>query len=116
LNRVLIEPFIASQPRAPRERILDIDASDVPLHGDQELTQFHGYDDHSCYRPLYVFCGQALLTCSLAAQPDRRHEAFGGRDQTVGDAPAAGVADGPHYRPGRFRLLPTEALARVRTV
>ncbi|BBA37413.1 transposase of ISThsp13, IS1380 family [Methylocaldum marinum] len=65
LNRVLIEPFIASQPRAPRELILDIDASDVPLHGDQELTQFHGYYDHYCYLPLYVFCGQALLTCLL---------------------------------------------------
>lgn len=61
LDRVLVEPFIASQPRAPRELILDIDASDVPLHGDQELTQFHGYYDHYCYLPLYVFCGQAIL-------------------------------------------------------
>jgi hypothetical protein len=65
LNRVLVEQFIASQPRAPRELILDIDASDVPLHGDQELTQFHGDYDHYCYLPLYVFCGQALLTCLL---------------------------------------------------
>lgn len=58
LNRILIEPFIASQPRAPREFILDIDASDVPLHGNQELTPSHRYYDHSCYLPLYVFCGR----------------------------------------------------------
>ena len=42
-----------------------MDASDVPLHGEQELTQFHGYYDHYCYLPLYVFCGQAMLACLL---------------------------------------------------
>ncbi|MFZ5614565.1 MAG: transposase, partial [Pseudomonadota bacterium] len=56
LNRVLIEQFIAAQAKVPRELILDVDASDVPLHGDQELSQFHGYYDHYCYLPLYVFC------------------------------------------------------------
>ena len=65
LNRVLVEPFIASQLRVPRELILDSDASDVPLHGHQEWTQFHGDYDHSCYLPLYVFCGQAMLACLL---------------------------------------------------
>lgn len=65
LNRVLVEQFIAQHRTAPQELILDVDASDVPLHGDQELTQFHGYYDHYCYLPLYVFCGQALLTCLL---------------------------------------------------
>lgn len=65
LNRVLVEQFIAAQKRAPRELILDVDASDVPLHGDQELSQFHGYYDHYCYLPLYVFCGQAMLACVL---------------------------------------------------
>jgi hypothetical protein len=65
LNRVLVEQFIAQHRTAPAELILDVDASDVPLHGDQELTQFHGYYDHYCYLPLYVFCGQALLTCLL---------------------------------------------------
>jgi len=65
LNRVLVEQFIAQHHTAPCELILDVDASDVPLHGDQEQTQFHGYYDHYCYLPLYVFCGQALLTCLL---------------------------------------------------
>lgn len=65
LNRVLIEQFIAAQGKAPRELILDVDASDVPLHGEQEQSQFHGYYDHYCYLPLYVFCGQAMLACVL---------------------------------------------------
>lgn len=65
INRVLVEQFIAAQGAAPEELILDVDASDVPLHGDQELTQFHGYYDHYCYLPLYVFCGQAMLACVL---------------------------------------------------
>ncbi len=45
--------------------MLDVDASDVPLHGEQERTQFHGYYDHDCYLPLYVFCGQVMLACVL---------------------------------------------------
>jgi hypothetical protein len=65
LNRVLVEQFITAQKKAPRELILDVDASDVPLHGEQELSQFHGYYDHYCYLPLYVFCGQAMLACVL---------------------------------------------------
>ncbi len=65
LNRVLVEQFIAAQGRAPRELILDVDASDVPLHGEQERGQFHGYYDHYCYLPLYVFCGQSMLACVL---------------------------------------------------
>ncbi len=65
LNQVLVEQFIAAQGKMPHELILDIDASDVPLHGEQELSQFHGYYDHYCYLPLYVFCGQAMLACLL---------------------------------------------------
>lgn len=65
LHGVLIEQFIASHKAAPQELVLDIDASDVPLHGAQELSQFHAYYDHHCYLPLYVFCGQAMLACYL---------------------------------------------------
>lgn len=65
LNRVLVEQFIAAQAKVPDELILDVDASDVPLHGEQERSQFHGYYDHYCYLPLYVFCGQAMLACVL---------------------------------------------------
>jgi len=65
LHGVLIDQFIASHDSAPEELVLDIDASDVPLHGQQELSQFHAYYDQHCYLPLYVFCGQAMLACYL---------------------------------------------------
>jgi hypothetical protein len=45
--------------------ILDIDATHVPLHGEQEKAHFHRYYDNYCYLPLYVFCGQDLLACVL---------------------------------------------------
>lgn len=61
LHGVLIEQFVASHKSAPEELVLDIDASDVPLHGGQELSEFHAYYDHHCYLPLYDFCGQAML-------------------------------------------------------
>lgn len=65
LNRVLLEQFIASHREAPGELVLDADASAVPLHGDQEMSQFHGYYDHYCYLPLYIFCEQASIACTL---------------------------------------------------
>lgn len=65
LNRVLVEQFVASHRVAPKELILDVDASDIPLHGEQEKGEFHAYYDHYCYLPLYVFAGQAMLACVL---------------------------------------------------
>jgi hypothetical protein len=65
LHGVLIDQFIASHRTPPAELVLDIDASDVPLHGKQERAEFHAYYDHHCYLPLYVFCGQAMLACVL---------------------------------------------------
>lgn len=65
LNRVLVDQFIASQGPCPDELVLDIDASDIPLHGAQEDSEFHRYYDHYCYLPLYVFCGKAMLACVL---------------------------------------------------
>lgn len=69
LHGVLMDKFIASRRgprrRAPRELVLDVDATHVPLHGAQERGFFHGYYDNYCYLPLYVFCGQDLLACVL---------------------------------------------------
>ena len=65
LNRVLVDQFIAAHQVAPQELILDIDASDIPLHGNQEHSEFHAYYDHYCYLPLYVFCGKGMLACVL---------------------------------------------------
>jgi len=65
IAQVLVEVFIASHRRAPRELILDFDATDDRLHGEQEGRFFHGYYDHYCYLPLYVYCGDQLLVAYL---------------------------------------------------
>ncbi len=51
--------------RAPPQIILDLDATDDPLHGHQEGRFFHGYYDCYCYLPLYIFCGRHLLAAEL---------------------------------------------------
>ena len=78
LHEVLVAQFIASHQSAPQDLVLDIDASDIPLHGNQELRQFHGYYDQHCYLPLYVFCGDALLACYL-----RRSRIDGAKNATA---------------------------------
>lgn len=65
LHAVLVENFIASHALPPSEIVLDFDATDVPLHGEQEQRFFHGYYDNYCYLPLYVFCGGQLLVAYL---------------------------------------------------
>ena len=51
----MLEAFIASFDRAPEELVLDFDATDDAVHGHQEGRFFHGYYDHYCFLPLYVF-------------------------------------------------------------
>ena len=61
----LVDLFLEVHERAPRQIILDLDATDDPLHGEQEGRFFHGYYDCYCYLPLYVFCGRHLLVAKL---------------------------------------------------
>ena len=65
IHEVLLETFIASHSTAPEELILDFDATDDAVHGRQEGRFFHGYYDHYCFLPLYVFCGEQLLVSYL---------------------------------------------------
>jgi len=65
ISEVFVYQFIASHPSPPEELILDFDATDDPLHGNQEGRFFHGYYDCYCYLPLYVFCGDHLLAAYL---------------------------------------------------
>jgi len=65
MHEVLIETFINSFTTAPKELILDFDATDDPTHGNQEGMFFHGYYDHYCFLPLYVFCKDQLLVSYL---------------------------------------------------
>ena len=65
IHKVLLEQFIASFKKAPKRLILDFDATDDAVHGKQVGRFFHGYYDHYCFLPLYVFCGHRLLTAYL---------------------------------------------------
>lgn len=65
LEGLFVELFLDSYREAPAEIVLDLDATDVPLHGEQESRFFHGYYDHYCYLPLYIFCGRQLLCAKL---------------------------------------------------
>ncbi|HSS66752.1 MAG TPA: IS1380 family transposase [Gammaproteobacteria bacterium] len=65
MSQVFVEQFIASYRRAPKKIVLDFDATDDRVHGDQEGKFFHGYYDHYCFLPLYVFCGERLLCAYL---------------------------------------------------
>ncbi len=65
IERLFVELFLDAHPKAPRQIVLDLDATDDPLHGHQEGRFFHGYYDSYCYLPLYVFCGRHLLAAKL---------------------------------------------------
>lgn len=65
LHEVLVDQFIGSFRRAPKKLILDFDATDDAIHGRQDGAQFHGYYDHYCFLPLYVFCKDQLLVSYL---------------------------------------------------
>ena len=65
INKLLVELFIESHKIPPRQVILDFDATDDPIHGQQEGRFFHGYYDSYCFLPLYVFAGEQLLCAYL---------------------------------------------------
>jgi len=62
---LIVEKFIQSFQTPPKRLVLDFDATDDPVHGQQEGRFFHGYYDHYCFLPLYVFCGSQLLAAYL---------------------------------------------------
>lgn len=65
IERLLVDLFLEAHQAPPKRIILDLDATDDPLHGRQEGRFFHGYYDCYCYLPLYIFCGRHLLAAQL---------------------------------------------------
>jgi Transposase DDE domain group 1 len=65
IDELLVSVFTESQSEAPDRLVLDLDTTDLPLHGKQEGRFFHGYYDSYCYLPLYVFCGEQVLCARL---------------------------------------------------
>jgi len=65
IEGLFVTLFLEAHKTPPNEIILDLDATDDPLHGHQEGRFFHGYYDCYCYLPLYIFCGRHLLAAKL---------------------------------------------------
>ena len=65
IERLFVDLFLQAHERPPGEITLDLDATDDPLHGEQEGRFFHGYYGGYCYLPLYIFCGRHLLAAKL---------------------------------------------------
>lgn len=65
IEALFVDLFLEAHRAVPEEIVLDLDATDDPLHGQQEGRFFHGYYDSYCYLPLYIFCGRQLLVAKL---------------------------------------------------
>jgi len=79
MDELLTSIFIEAHSKPPRQIVLDLDATDLPLHGHQEQRFFHGYYDHYCYLPLYIFCGEHLLCARL--RPSNQDAAAGSANE-----------------------------------
>ncbi len=65
VDELLVNLYIQSQARAPEQIVLDLDATDDPVHGNQEGRFFHGYYGAYCYLPLYIFIGEQVVCARL---------------------------------------------------
>ena len=65
IEALFVELFLEAHAEAPEQIVLDLDATDDPIHGEQEGRFFHGYYGGYCYLPLYIFCGRHLLVAKL---------------------------------------------------
>jgi hypothetical protein len=79
VDRLLVDIFLQAHREPPQEVVLDLDATDDPVHGNQEGRFFHGYYGHYCYLPLYVFCGDFLLGARL--RPSNIDASAGSREE-----------------------------------
>src|SRR5450432_1489034 len=79
VDELLVNVFLDAHPVAPQQIVLDIDTTDMPLHGNQEGKFYHGYYKHYCYLPLYIFCGDHVLCARL--RPSSIGPAVGSRKE-----------------------------------
>src|SRR5216684_2335170 len=79
IDRLLVDLWLEAQACPPQEVILDLDTTDVALHGHQENRFFHGYYNHYCYLPLYIFSGEHLLCARL--RPSNSDASAGSRKE-----------------------------------
>jgi hypothetical protein len=82
MTRLFVSLFLKGQGTPPARIILDLDATDDPIHGDQEGRFFHGYYKCYCYLPLYIFCGRELLLAKL--RPSNIDASAGAKEEVAG--------------------------------
>jgi hypothetical protein len=80
VDELLVKVFLESYEKAADQILLDVDTTDLPLHGKQEGRFFHGYYDSYCYLPLYIFCGEQVLCARLR---EANHDASFGSLQEI---------------------------------
>ena len=81
IDALLVDIFLEAHPNPPRQIVLDLDATDTPLHGRQEGRFFHGYYNHYCYLPLYIFCQDHVLCARL--RPSNQDASAGSVEEVV---------------------------------
>lgn len=116
IEALLIQRGVKSIPRRSAEIVLDFDATDDPLHGNQQGAYFHGYYRGYCYLPLYCFCGNIPLLAQLARLQTRRQ--CGHRGSPPKDRARHSAAlwpPGAHHRAGRQRVCPRRNHELVRS-
>ena len=65
VERFFVDVFLQAHAQPPKRIVIDLDATDSILHGNQQGRFFHGYYGNYCYLPLYIFCGEFLLAARL---------------------------------------------------
>lgn len=81
IESLFVDLFVEAHAKAPGRIVLDLDATDDPLHGNQEGRFFHGYYKCYCYLPLYIFAGKHLLAAKL--RPANIDGAAGAREEVA---------------------------------
>ncbi len=116
LNELLVDLFIESHSKPPEELILDFEATDDPVHGRQEGRFFHGYYDHYCFLPLYVFSGDQPLFAWPRPSRHRWCPWSMGSVALPDQKTTRSVADSSSRFPSRLLVLPLANAALVRSL
>ena len=106
LENLFVDLFLEAHKKPPKRIILDLDATDDPLHGHQEGRFYHGYYGCYCYLPLYIFCGHQLLAAKL--RPADIDGAAGAKEEIerIVKQIRARWPEGQDLAAGRLRALP----------
>lgn len=92
INQFLVETFIKTRRAKPAQLIVDLDASDDPAHGQQQLTFWHGYFDQQQYFPLLAFDGESGFPLGAWLRPGKAHASWGAVEALEGIVPALRAA------------------------